>query len=452
MLAAVGLSLAGRDSARRLRGALDPLRARGDARARRDADHPGVRLPDAGRDPLLGRTGRGCDHDDDLRDPARDPDHGPRDPRRPGQHGRGRARDGLDLGADAREGAPPAGAADAASLGQPDHPVRAVHGRDRRPHRRQGPRRRGDERPQLVSRLGASRGPGHRRHGDGARPGDGVGCRADEPCPAPSHGRAPPASCAWHRSPRASPIVAVVVVSRGCSVSAPTTRARPRATGCSRGSSPMLDYVQNPDTSLFRITSWIGDHIVQYGLVPFRNFLVETPVARDAARDHAHLARRERAALGDHDVPDARRDRRDRRVELGDGHGLAGARRDRAHGRDRPRPRHLGGGEPDVLADPAARQRRAADAAAARVPDPADLPDARVRRPGGDRRASCTHSPSSPASSRTASATSRRTRSRPPRRSVRRGARSCARSRSRSPRTRSCSASTRGSSWCSPSS
>ena len=39
----------------------------------------------------------------------------------------------------------------------------------------------------------------------------------------------------------------------------------------------ILDYVQNPDTFLFKVTSWIGDHIVQYGLVPFRNFLVETP-------------------------------------------------------------------------------------------------------------------------------------------------------------------------------
>jgi len=39
----------------------------------------------------------------------------------------------------------------------------------------------------------------------------------------------------------------------------------------------MLDYVQNPDTTLFKVTSWVGDHIVQYGLVPFRNFLVETP-------------------------------------------------------------------------------------------------------------------------------------------------------------------------------
>jgi glycine betaine/proline transport system permease protein len=39
----------------------------------------------------------------------------------------------------------------------------------------------------------------------------------------------------------------------------------------------LLDYMQNPDTFLFKVTSWIGDHIVQYGLVPFRNFLVETP-------------------------------------------------------------------------------------------------------------------------------------------------------------------------------
>jgi glycine betaine/proline transport system permease protein len=39
----------------------------------------------------------------------------------------------------------------------------------------------------------------------------------------------------------------------------------------------VLDYMQNPDTFLFKVTSWIGDHIVQYGLVPFRNFLVETP-------------------------------------------------------------------------------------------------------------------------------------------------------------------------------
>ena len=38
-----------------------------------------------------------------------------------------------------------------------------------------------------------------------------------------------------------------------------------------------IDYTQDPTTALFRVTSWIGNHIVEYGLVPFRNFLVETP-------------------------------------------------------------------------------------------------------------------------------------------------------------------------------
>jgi glycine betaine/proline transport system permease protein len=39
----------------------------------------------------------------------------------------------------------------------------------------------------------------------------------------------------------------------------------------------VLDYVGNPDTVLFQITSWIGDHIIQYGLAPLRDFLVLTP-------------------------------------------------------------------------------------------------------------------------------------------------------------------------------
>jgi glycine betaine/proline transport system permease protein len=39
----------------------------------------------------------------------------------------------------------------------------------------------------------------------------------------------------------------------------------------------VLDYVQSPDTMLFRITSWFGNNIVEYGLVPFRDFFVETP-------------------------------------------------------------------------------------------------------------------------------------------------------------------------------
>ena len=95
----------------------------------------------------------------------------------------------------------------------------------------------------------------------------------------------------------------------------------------------MLDYVQNPDTFLFQITSWIGDHIVAVRARTVPELPRRDAVAGDARRDHAHLARRERAARGDHDVPDARTDRRDRRVELGDGHRVAGARRDGAHGR-----------------------------------------------------------------------------------------------------------------------
>ena len=39
----------------------------------------------------------------------------------------------------------------------------------------------------------------------------------------------------------------------------------------------VLDYIGNPDTVLFHITSWIGDTIITYGLQPLHNFLVLTP-------------------------------------------------------------------------------------------------------------------------------------------------------------------------------
>ena len=39
----------------------------------------------------------------------------------------------------------------------------------------------------------------------------------------------------------------------------------------------VLDYVGNPDTVLFQITSWIGDTIIKYGLQPIHDFLVLTP-------------------------------------------------------------------------------------------------------------------------------------------------------------------------------
>ena len=71
-------------------------------------------------------------------------------------------------------------------------------------------------------------------------------------------------------------VVAVVAISRLAGAGAVYSRKTARDWLLARLQS-MLDYVQNPDTRLFSITSWIGDHIVQYGLVPFRNFLVETP-------------------------------------------------------------------------------------------------------------------------------------------------------------------------------
>src|SRR4051794_9944037 len=71
-------------------------------------------------------------------------------------------------------------------------------------------------------------------------------------------------------------VVATIVVARVAGVGADYSRKTARDWLLARLQS-ILDYVQNPDTRLFAITSWIGDHIVQYGLVPFRNFLVETP-------------------------------------------------------------------------------------------------------------------------------------------------------------------------------
>ena len=58
MLAAVALSLLVGVPLGVLAGRSDRVRPADHAGARRDADHPGVRVPDAGRDPLLRRPGR----------------------------------------------------------------------------------------------------------------------------------------------------------------------------------------------------------------------------------------------------------------------------------------------------------------------------------------------------------------------------------------------------------
>jgi glycine betaine/proline transport system permease protein len=49
------------------------------------------------------------------------------------------------------------------------------------------------------------------------------------------------------------------------------------ATWCQQQVQRALDYVQNPDTFIFHITSPVGNFIVEYGLVPLRSFFVEMP-------------------------------------------------------------------------------------------------------------------------------------------------------------------------------
>ena len=112
MLAAVALSLLIGMPIGILAGRSRPRAPRDHAGARRDADRARVRVPDAGRDPVLRRPGRGGDLHDDLRGPAGRADHGARHPRRQAEHRRGVAGDGRDAAADALQGAAAAGAAE----------------------------------------------------------------------------------------------------------------------------------------------------------------------------------------------------------------------------------------------------------------------------------------------------------------------------------------------------
>ena len=255
---------------------LRPLRARHHAGPRRDADHPRVRLPDADRDPLLGRAGRGGDHDDDLRHPAGDPHHLARRSAASREHGRGGAGDGLDAAAGPSEGAAPARTADAAPRRQPDDPVRALDGRHRRPHRRQGPRRRRDERAELVPGARDPRGDRDRRDGDGARPDHGGGRRANGSGPPSPHARPAPPAPARSRSPRPASPCAVVAVAALLGATAVYSRWTARDWILARIQS-VLDYVGNPDTVLFRSRAGSATTSSNTGSSRCSDFLVLTP-------------------------------------------------------------------------------------------------------------------------------------------------------------------------------
>ena len=255
------------------------------------------------------------------------------------KHGRGRAGDGVDEATDPAEGAAAARTTDAAPRRQPDDSVRALDGRHRRADRRQGPRRRRDERAELVPRPRDPRRDRDRRHGDGARP-DHRGRRrpygSDSP---PPHARAPtPAPSRVDRD--GGDIGGGSRRQPECSAPLPTTRAGPPETGFSPGSSRCSTTSANPDTFLFSITSWIGDTIIKYGLRAAAQLSRPDALVHRARRLHRDRARGQRLAAGAHDIPHARTDRSHRAVGAGDGHRLAGARGDGARGRDRARARH----------------------------------------------------------------------------------------------------------------
>ncbi len=236
-----------RDPDRHPRRAVRPRAARDHTRARRDADRAGVRVPDAGRDPVLRRPGRRGDRDDDLRRPRRGADHGARHPRRRGEHGRGRAVDGRDAPADPVQGSAAVGTADDHPRHQPDDPVRALARRDRGADRRARPRRRRHERSLLVPRARDPRRVRDRDHGDRARPGDVGDRRPHRPDPPPRDRRGPTATEAAHgrgvarrrarRRGRARVRCSRRLSRRVRDQRRRSTRRRSR-TGCSRASSP----------------------------------------------------------------------------------------------------------------------------------------------------------------------------------------------------------------------
>ena len=318
------------------------------------------------------------------------------------------------------QGAAAARAPDAAARRQPDDPLRALDGRHRRPDRRRRPRRGRDERAVHEPRARAPRRCRDRDHGDGARPG-----RPRRSPSAPTRQAAistTPASggcdCVARRRRRIAATVAVAKLSRRRGVYPDTfgadERAAPLQDWVLATIQSVLDYVQNPDSWVFAITEPTGNNILKHVLLPIQNFLVEAPWFTTLAGLALIALVVSGRRAGADDARDARPDRRPRGLGARDGHALAGARRDALRRHHRGRPRRLRGGEQDGLEDPAPDQRRAADAAAARLHHPVRLPDARLDRARASSPASSTRSRSSSGSSSAASTTSRRRRSRRP--------------------------------------
>ena len=212
----------------------------------------------------------------------------------------------------------------------------------------------------------------------------------------------------------------------------------------------VLDYVQDPTSWVFSITEPTATFILQKLLLPLQAFLVEGPwfTTLLGLTLIAFLVSGLRPAittfvmLGAIGSPGC---------GASDGHALAGARRHAARGRDRRRARHRSFRERTV-----SKAMRPINDVLQTLPQLVYIIPFIYLMPvsmsPGSSPASCMRSQSSSASSSGGSTTSRPRRSRQPAPSEQRGGRCSRRSRFPWPATRSCSGSTRGSSWCSRSS
>ena len=248
------------------------------------------------------------------------------------------------------EGAAAARTPDAAPRRQPDDPVRALDGRDRRADRRQGPRRRRHERAQLEPGARDPRRDRDRDHGDGARP------RSPRPSPTVRTRPSRHLTRELRRRLRLASIATVAISWRQsprpeCSAPAPIYSRWTAPDWLLARIQSVLDYIQNPDTFALRASrAGSATSSSSTGSCRCSNFLVETPWFIELAglTAIALVVSGRRPALttflmlGLIGVIG--------RVGAGDGHRLAGARRDGARGRDRARARHLGGREPAILA------------------------------------------------------------------------------------------------------
>ena len=163
---------------------------------------------------------------------------------------------------------------------QPDDPLRALDGRDRRPDRRRRPRGGRHERPLLEP---GARNPGRARdrgHGDGPRPL----LRGD---------RAADRSGAQHLDEarkrfQTLALVAAIVAGVGLAKALGVGAAYPDEVGSPPRMATIeewllakiqvvLDYVQDPTTWVFAITERVGVFILQQLLLPLQEFLVEAP-------------------------------------------------------------------------------------------------------------------------------------------------------------------------------